>query len=131
MVVGNGAPVAAILVDRVGAPLALLCGVFAVMGVGIGIANVHAVSLRQTAVPAAMLGRVNAAYRMISWGAIPIGAALGGALATHAGPYAALTVGAIGVASATLWVAVSAVPRLASIDIRSASDAGQSAGPAV
>jgi len=66
---------------------------------------------------AELRGRVNAAYRMISWGAIPLGAALGGLIATRAGAYAALVVGAIGVATASLWVACSAVPRLATIDI--------------
>jgi hypothetical protein len=41
------------------------------MGVGIGVANVHAVTLRQTAVSESVRGRVNAAYWLISWGAIP------------------------------------------------------------
>jgi hypothetical protein len=122
LALGNGAPLATVVVGRIAAPLALLCAVFVVMGVGIGIANVHAVSLRQTAVSATVLGRVNAAYRMISWGAIPLGAALGGVLATHAGAYAALTVGVIGICGATLWVALSAVPRLASIDIGTTED---------
>lgn len=117
LIIGNGAPLAAILVDRTDLPLALLCAAFLMMGIGIGVANVHAVSLRQTAVSADLLGRVNAAYRLISWGAIPLGAAAGGFLATYAGAQTALTVGAIGVASATLWVAFSAVPRLATIDI--------------
>ena len=87
------------------------------MGIGIGIANVHGVSLRQTAVPAHLRGRVNAAYRMISWGAIPAGAALGGLAATQAGAYSAMVIGVIGIASASLWVALSPVPRLATIDI--------------
>lgn len=117
LVIGNLAPVAAVLVNRVDWPLLLLCLVFLTMGIGIGIANVHGVSLRQTAVSAELRGRVNAAYRMISWGAIPLGAALGGLIATHAGAYPALVVGAIGVATASLWVACSAVPRLATIDI--------------
>jgi Na+/melibiose symporter-like transporter len=117
LIIGNLAPVAAVLVNRVDWPLLLLCAVFLTMGIGIGIANVHGVSLRQTAVSADLRGRVNAAYRMISWGAIPVGAGLGGLIATRAGPYPALVVGAIGVACASLWVAFSAVPRLATIDI--------------
>jgi Na+/melibiose symporter-like transporter len=116
LTVGNGVPLLAALTRAVGGfSLALLCSIFALMGVGIGIANVHAVSLRQTAVAAATRGRVNAAYRLISWGAIPLGAAGGGVLATAYGAYAAMVVGAAGMAAATLWVAMSVVPRLAAI----------------
>lgn len=45
----------------------------------IGIAwNVVTVSLRQRIVPDRLLGRVNATYRLLAWGTMPIGAALGG-----------------------------------------------------
>lgn len=40
--------------------------------------NVITVSLRQTIIPPALLGRVNSVYRFFAWGMIPIGAALGG-----------------------------------------------------
>ena len=40
--------------------------------------NVITVSLRQTIIPAHLLGRVNSVYRFFAWGSIPIGAALGG-----------------------------------------------------
>ncbi|MCO8276781.1 MFS transporter [Actinoplanes sp. TRM 88003] len=116
LILGNGAPLGVLLADRVGSGLvALLCGVFVVMGVGIGIANVHAVSLRQAATPEALRGQVNAAYRLVSWGAIPVGAALGGVVATQAGPFTAMAVGAIGVSVSTVWVACSSVPRLRTI----------------
>jgi MFS family permease len=55
--------------------------IFAVWLVGgaIGIAwNVVTVSLRQRIVPDALLGRVNATYRLLAWGTMPVGAALGG-----------------------------------------------------
>ena len=42
--------------------------------------NVITVSLRQTIIPAELLGRVNSVYRFFAWGMIPIGAALGGVL---------------------------------------------------
>ncbi|SCG76428.1 MFS transporter [Micromonospora humi] len=116
LAVGNGAPLGALLANRAGAGLLPLLGaVFAVMGVGIGIANVHAVSLRQTATPERLRGRVNAAYRLISWGCVPVGAALGGVVATQAGPFAAMSIGAVGVSLATLWVVFSRVPALAAI----------------
>ena len=38
------------------------------------------VSLRQAVIPDRLLGRVNSVYRFFGWGAIPIGALLGGVL---------------------------------------------------
>ncbi len=40
--------------------------------------NVITVSLRQTIIPAHLLGRVNSVYRFFAWGMMPVGAALGG-----------------------------------------------------
>jgi MFS family permease len=54
---------------------------FAVMGLGIVMWNVVTVSLRQRIVPDALLGRVNASYRLLAWGTQPIGAVLGGLIA--------------------------------------------------
>jgi MFS family permease len=47
--------------------------------------NVITVSLRQRIVPDHLLGRVNAGYRLLAWGTIPLGAALGGTTATRFG----------------------------------------------
>ncbi|MFT7841466.1 MFS transporter [Saccharothrix sp. BKS2] len=54
---------------------------FVVAGFGIAVLNVVAISLRQQVTPDRLLGRVNSAYRMVAWGTMPLGAALGGALA--------------------------------------------------
>ena len=117
LVLGNSAPLGVVVLGGVGeAAVPVLCAIFVVMGVGIGVANVHAVSLRQTALPDHARGRVNAAYRLISWGAIPFGAAAGGLVAGHAGAQVAMISGAGGVAMATLWVGFSAVPRLRRIE---------------
>jgi len=43
--------------------------------------NVITVSLRQSIIPDPLLGRVNSVYRFLGWGTMPIGAAVGGALA--------------------------------------------------
>jgi len=59
--------------------VALLFGVEGMMGV---IWNVVTVSARQTIIPTRLFGRVNSVYRFLSWGSIPIGAAIGGLLAT-------------------------------------------------
>lgn len=54
-------------------------------GVSIMIWNVIAVSLRQRITPDHLLGRVNSGYRLVAWGTMPVGAALGGALAQWLG----------------------------------------------
>ncbi len=53
-------------------------GVFAVT-----LWNIGTVSLRQQLIPAAVFGRVNSVYRWFAWGALPIGAALGGIIAEN------------------------------------------------
>jgi MFS family permease len=50
-------------------------------GVGVMVANVVMVSLRQRITPDRLLGRLNSAHRLVGWGTKPLGAALGGALA--------------------------------------------------
>jgi MFS family permease len=42
--------------------------------------NVITVSLRQTIIPDRLLGRVNSVYRFFGWGAIPLGAVIGGVI---------------------------------------------------
>lgn len=68
--------------------------------------NVNAITLRQSRSPRETLGRVNAVFRMLDWGALPIGALLGGAVGTVFGLRATLVVAAVlGVISAgwLLW----------------------------
>jgi MFS family permease len=55
------------------------------------------VSLRQSIIPDALLGRVNSAYRFVGWGAIPVGSVVGGALAHAFGLRAPFIVGGVGV----------------------------------
>jgi MFS family permease len=43
--------------------------------------NIVTVSLRQRIVPDRLLGRVNAGYRLLAWGTMPVGAGIGGLLA--------------------------------------------------
>jgi len=42
--------------------------------------NIITVALRQTLIPDELLGRVNSVYRMLGWGAMPIGTLLGGGI---------------------------------------------------
>jgi hypothetical protein len=62
--------------------------------------------VRQTVTPAELLGRVYSANRVISWGVLPIGAALGGAVAQTFGVRAVFVVA--GVASLGLLAAYAA-----------------------
>jgi MFS family permease len=58
--------------------------------------NVLTVSLRQSIIPDRLLGRVNSAYRFLGWGAIPVGALVGGVLANAFGLRAPFFVSAVG-----------------------------------
>jgi MFS family permease len=53
---------------------------FFVGGLSMMIWNVITVSLRQRIAPDRLLGRVNSGYRLLAWGTMPLGAALGGLL---------------------------------------------------
>lgn len=71
-------------------PIAVFAAGFALNGAAQGIFNVNAVSLRQVLPPAEYLAPVTASYRMVSFGTIPLGAVLGGLLATRLSPRLAL-----------------------------------------
>lgn len=69
--------------------------------------NVITVSLRQRIVPDRLLGRVNAGYRLLAWGTMPLGAALGGLLGDLFGLRAVfLTAAAASLAGVPLFLAV-------------------------
>lgn len=59
--------------------------VFFIGGLLIVVWNVIAVSLRQRVTPNHLLGRVNSGYRLVAWGTMPLGAAVGGVLAQWLG----------------------------------------------
>lgn len=76
---------------------------FALFGFAGEIWNVVSVTYRQTATPDEMLGRVMSGFRVIAYGAFPIGAALGGAIASIFSLRAAFFVGAAIIASLLLF----------------------------
>jgi MFS family permease len=67
---------------------------FVVSGAAMVLWNVVTVSLRQRITPDRLLGRMNAAYRLVGWGTMPVGALLGGALAELLGLRATFLVAA-------------------------------------
>jgi MFS family permease len=104
MLVACAAPLALPFAAGTALPAVVVGGAFAVQGLGVAISNVHIVSLRQSVTPDEMLGRLNASYRTLVYGAIPIGALLGGLLGELIGLRATLAVGAVGILVAPVWV---------------------------
>jgi MFS family permease len=90
----------------------LLMFAFFIYGIGLGISSVHAVTLRQSITPDRLFGRMNASYRFFTYGAIPLGALLGGFLAETIGLRPALFTASFGLLTSLAWVLLSPVPRL-------------------
>ena len=67
---------------------------FVVYGFGLGIFNVHSLSVRTALAPAGLLGRITATFRLIIYSTLPIGALLAGLLGNLVGIRAAIFVGA-------------------------------------
>ncbi len=83
----------------------------AVGGFGGLVWNVLTISLRQSLVPDALLGRVNSAYRMLGWGTMPVGALAGGIIADGYGLRAPfLVTGSLSLLLA-LWLSTRATNR--------------------
>ena len=73
---------AAMCVPLVTAGVAPIAAMALVLGAASVASNVVSVSSRQRIVPTALLGRVNASFRLVGMGAMPLGALLGGVLAS-------------------------------------------------
>ena len=74
--------------------------------------DINQLSLRQGLTPQYLLGRMNASFRFIVWGMMPLGALLGGVLGAQIGLSAALAVSVVGGLLAPLWVLFSPVRQL-------------------
>jgi predicted MFS family arabinose efflux permease len=111
---GVSLPLLVLLVPRHAglATMAIFVAAHLVYGWSIGMFNVNAITLRQVVTPRRVLARMNAAYRMVLWGAAPIGMSLGGVLGAAAGLRPALAVSLALMASPLLGVFFSPVYRL-------------------
>jgi len=90
---------------------AYLVGAMGAVGGLIGaVWNVITVSLRQAIIPDELLGRVNSVYRFVGWGMMPMGAALGGVVASALG------------LRATYWIGGAVLLAMALVTFRSVSD---------
>jgi MFS family permease len=95
---------------------------FVVTGLCTIVWNVITVSLRQRISPDHLLGRVNAGYRLLAWGSMPLGALLGGVLGELFGVRAVFLIAAGG--------QLLAVPLLFTVTDRRLTAAEQDAAPA-
>lgn len=84
-------------------------------GVGVMLFDVNLNSLQTSVIPDGMRSRVAGAYSTLNYGVRPVGALVGGLLATAFGLRAALLVGAVGGALSLLWLLSSPIPRIHSL----------------
>ncbi|MER7208137.1 MFS transporter [Streptosporangium sp. NPDC000239] len=101
--IGVMAAASATLLDATAPRVAVLVACMFVSTFALAVYNVHAISARQAIVRPELMGRVTASYRLISHGAIPLGALAGGVAAQSLG--SATTVLLTGTIQALLPVA--------------------------
>jgi len=89
----------------VSALITALGAAFAVNGYAVGLDTVVVTTVRQTRTPDDLRGRVNAATRMVSYGSIALGAAIGGLAGQLFGVRLALLIGCLGALTTFVWVA--------------------------
>ena len=80
-----------------------------IVGFGVILFNVTAISLIQAITPDRVLGRANASRRFVVWGVIPLGGLIGGALASTIGLRETIFVGALGSLSAMVPILFSPI----------------------
>lgn len=99
-----------------------LVGYF-INGAGTTISNIQVLSLRLTMTPNEMLGRMNASYRFVATGTVPLGALLAGVLGTAIGLRTTLLVGAVGLIGSSMWLVLSPIRSVRQLaDVQPAAD---------
>jgi MFS family permease len=87
-----------------------------VVGYGIIATNILEMTMRQVLVPQNILGRVNASFRFLIGGLVPVSAFLAGILGDAIGLRETLVVTAVGIPLSLVWLVYSPIPSLRSID---------------
>ncbi|HEX6870350.1 MAG TPA: MFS transporter, partial [Micromonosporaceae bacterium] len=93
----------------------ILTAGYGVAGFMLVIYNVNTVTLRQVVTPDRLLGRMNASYRMVLFGTIPLGALLGGTLGQYLGLRPAMAITLLLLTTPIAWTFFSPVFRLAAM----------------
>lgn len=96
--------------------IAILAGLYFLSGVGAAATTVQAITIRQLRVDDSMLGRVTAGIRSISFGAVAVGAGLGGLAGEVLGVRGGLVVGGVGYLLTIAWVALTPLARIRTND---------------
>ncbi|WP_020521442.1 MFS transporter [Catelliglobosispora koreensis] len=104
------------LIVLAGGPRQMMVGMFVasffLTYLGLGVAGVIIVSLRQSVTPQTMMGRMTAAFRTLLFGGGALGGLFAGLLAGELGAKRALTVAALGSAAVIVALVLSPVTRL-------------------
>ncbi|MCX5205242.1 MFS transporter [Streptomyces sp. NBC_00237] len=102
-----------------GGPLWVRAGVLALAeflsGVGVMLFDVNLNSLQTSVIPDGLRSRVAGAFSTVNYGMRPLGAVVGGLLATGFGLRTTLLVGAVGGTLSLLWLLPSPIPRVRSL----------------
>ena len=114
IVVGAATGVSALLIPLApeSSPIPFLVVAGTITGFGVVVYNVTQGSFRQAITPERLQGRMNSVIRFMVWGVMPLGALLGGAIATAVDLKTAIWIGAIGQSLAFLPVFLSPVRTL-------------------
>ncbi len=128
-VIGDAAPLALPFLQPGALAAPLLAAAFFVRGIGVTGCNVHVNAIRQTITPDRLLGRTNAAYRLLVYGAVPVGALLGGWLGSTFGLRTTLAVGTTGLLSTALFLIFSPVRHVRELSDRASLEAPRSSQP--
>ncbi|WP_253855161.1 MFS transporter [Prauserella alba] len=99
----------------------------AVLGHGMTVYNIGQVSYRQAICPDRLLGRMNAGFRFLAWGTVPLGALSGGVLGETIGLRSTVWVFAVATVGATLLLVLSPLRTGRAPAERGSADVG--AGP--
>ncbi len=110
-------PIVAIpFVDGSPTTAAILFGVIHfVVGYGIVSSNIAEMTMRQMVIPQHILGRVNASFRFLIGGLVPISALVAGLLGDSIGLRATLFITAVGIPLSLLWLIFSPIPKLRTV----------------
>ena len=102
LLVGVGILLVASAAGPVATVLALLLTGEAALGFSLPFYNLNQLSLRQSLTPDRLQARVHASSRTLTWGAVPLGAVIGGLLGEHIGLRGTLVVSGLGTLAAAL-----------------------------